>query len=105
MKLTSEDRAVMIFRNDKEYNGKKFATYSMSVSSKDKDGNWVGGFLECSFKNGVEIENKTKILIHNAFPVVNKGKDDRSYIKWMITDFEIEGMQTTPDIAEELPWD
>lgn len=105
MKLTSEDRAVMIFRNDREYNGKTFATYSISVSSKDKDGEWVSGYLPCKFKNGVDIENKTKILIHNAFPTVRKGKDDKTYTEWMITDFEIEGMQTTPDIAEELPWD
>ena len=109
MKLTSEDKAVMIFRNDKEYNGKPFVTYSISVSSKDKDGNWVSGYLDCIFKKGVSVENKTKIFIKNAFPTVSQGKD-RTFVKWMITDFEIEG-QTSDDfmnipdsIEEEIPW-
>lgn len=109
MKLTSEDKAVMIFRNDKEYNGSTFPTYSFGVSSKDKDGNWVSGYLDCIFKKGVSVENKTKIIIKNAFPIVSQGKD-RTFVKWMITDFEIEG-QTSDDfmnipdsIEEEIPW-
>ena len=110
MKLTSEDKAVMIFRNDKEYNGKPFATYSISVSSKDKEGKWVSGYLDCIFKKGVSVENKTKIIIKNAFPTVSQGKD-RTFVKWMITDFEIEGQKSNDDfmnipdsIEEEIPW-
>lgn len=109
LKLTTDDKPVMIFRNDKEYNGTTFPTYTISVSSKDKEGNWANGYIDCLFKKGVEIENKTKIFIKNAFPVSSKGKD-KVYTKWMITDFEIEG-QTKDDfmaipesINEEVPW-
>lgn len=108
--LKTDDRSVMVFRNDREYNGKTFPTYSIGVSSKDKDGNWVSGFVDCQFKKSVELENKTKIFIKNAFPIVSQGKD-RTYVKWMIMDFEIEG-QTNSDgfmnipegVQEEIPW-
>ena len=108
MQLTATDRSVMVFRNDREYNGNTFATYAIGVSSKDKDGEWVNSSIDVMFKKGIDLENKTKIFIKNAFPVVSKGKD-RNFVKWMITDFEIEGQQTNfmdiPDTIEnEIPW-
>lgn len=109
LKLTTDTKPVMIFRKDIEYNGSTFPAYSIGVSSKDKDGNWVSSYLDCTFKKGVSVENKTKIFIKNAFPVSSQGKD-KVFTKWMITDFEIEG-QTNNDfmnipegIQEEIPW-
>lgn len=108
--LKTDDRSVMVFRNEKEYNGKTFPTYCIGVSSKDKDGNWVNSYIDVLFKKGVEVENKTKIFIKNAFPVANQGKD-RTFTKWMITEFEIEGQKSSEDfmnipegIQEEIPW-
>ena len=109
LKLTTDDRPVMVFRNEKEYNGKTFPTYCIGVSSKDKEGNWVSSYIDCLFKKGMSVENKTKIFIKNAFPVANQGKD-RAFTKWMITDFEIEGannngfMDVPDSISEEVPW-
>ena len=109
MQLTATDRSVMVFRNEKEYNGNTFATYAIGVSSKDKDGEWVNSSIDVMFKKGIDLENKTKIFIKNAFPVVSKGKD-RNFVKWMITDFEIEGQgqqdfMNIPDTIEnEIPW-
>lgn len=109
LKLTTDDKPVMIFRNDKEYNGKTFPTYTISVSSKDKEGNWINSYLDCIFKKGVEVENKTKIFIKNAFPLVSQGKD-RTFTKWMITDFELEDQakndfMAIPDGEQmEVPW-
>ena len=108
--IKTDEKPVMVFRKDKEYNGSTFPTYSIGVSSKDKDGNWISAYYDCLFKKGVEVENKTKIFIKNAFPVVSKGKEDRNYPKFMITDFEIEGQSSdgfmnVPDtIDEEVPW-
>jgi len=108
--IKTDDRPVMIFRKDKEYNGSTFAVYSLGISSKDKDGNWVNAFYDCLFKKGVSVENKTKIHIKNAFPVASKGKDDKAYPKIMITDFEVEGanndgfMNIPDSIDDEVPW-
>lgn len=91
MKLTSDGKKVRIYRQDKtSQNGKAYTRYSMGVSSKDSNGEWVNGFLECTFKKGVEVQNKTDIIINNAFPVVRE-YNGKTFISWMITEFEIEG--------------
>lgn len=54
---------VMIFKNVNE--GKTF--YSLGLSKKDADGNYVNGYISCRFKKDVELEDKTKIYIKNAF--------------------------------------
>ena len=89
VRLLTDDKPVIIFRKDKQTsNGCKFATYCMGISSKDKDGNWVNGFLDVVFKKGVEVNNKAKINIKNAFPTVSK-YNDKTYIKWMILEFDV----------------
>lgn len=114
--VTSDEKGVKVIRKDKEWSGGTFATYSLMVSSKVND-EWQNGFIDCTFKKGVELDNKTVIKINNAFYVVNKGKDDRAYVKLMITDFEIltqgqakpktdaDGFMVIPEnIDEELPF-
>ena len=54
---------VMIFKNIND--GKAF--YSIGLSRKDADGNYVNGYMTCRFKKDVELENQTKIYIKNAF--------------------------------------
>ena len=89
VRLLTDDKPVIIFRKDKQTsNGGKFATYCMGISSKDKDGNWVNGFLDVVFKIGVEVNNKAKINIKNAFPTVSK-YNEKTYIKWMILEFDV----------------
>lgn len=85
--LKTDEKTVKVFRKDREWSGGTFATYSVGVSSKDKDGNWVNGYLDVLFKKDVEVANKTEIEIVNAFPIVTTGKDGRTFVKWMITDF------------------
>jgi len=88
MKLT-EDKKVRIFRKDRDTkNGGTFATYSMGVSSKNQDGSYIKGYIDCCFKKGVEVANKTDIKITNAFPVV-RDYQGKGYVSWMITEFEV----------------
>lgn len=117
LKLTTDDKPVTIFRKDREYSGGTFATYSVGVSSKDRDDNWVNGYLDVCFKKGVEVCNKSKISINNAFPVVRK-YNDKAYVSWMITDFDVveegqptpandlanQGFLNIPEGAEDLPF-
>lgn len=70
----------------KERNGYTF--YSLMVSSKDKNGEWVNGFIDCTFKKGVSVNNKAKIIIKDAFYTVSK-YNDKTYTKLMIMDFSV----------------
>lgn len=89
IKSDEKDKGTKVIRKDRETkSGGTFATYSLMVSSKDADGNWQNGFIDCKFKKGVEVENKAKIKVNNAFYVVEK-YGDRNYTKLMITDFDV----------------
>lgn len=54
---------IMIFKN--EYEGKPY--YSLGLSKKMQDGNYLNGYIPCQFKKNVEIDNKKKIYIKNAW--------------------------------------
>ena len=58
-----ENYPVTIFRNDTE----KGVFYSVGLSKKDVNGNYVNGYKNVRFKKGVEVANKTKIYIKKAF--------------------------------------
>lgn len=57
------EKPVIVFRN--EYNGK--ITYQTSLSRKDKNGNYVNGYIPIQFKNGVSFNNQEKIYIKDAW--------------------------------------
>ena len=68
---------VMIFK--REYEGKTY--YSVSLSKKDRDGKYINGYMSCRFKNGVEVDNQTKIYIKNAWmDFYLKDKETKPYI-------------------------
>lgn len=87
--VTTDDKGVRVFANEKTTsNGGKFTLYSLAVSSKDKDGNWTNGYVNCRFKKDVVVNNKAKIKINNAFYTATKS-NGKTYTSLMITDFEI----------------
>lgn len=76
---------VMIFKN--EYNGKEL--YNLGLSKKDQNGNYINGTISCKFKNGVSLENKTKIYIKNGW--LDFYKKDKTTIPYIfINEFTIE---------------
>ena len=106
MTITS-DKPEMIFRDDKG----EYPRYSIGVSSKTQEGDWIKGYVPCKFKKGVDIPNMTKILIKNSFYSVSKGQK-YNFVSIMITDYEVvEEGKTSDDfmdipsgIEEELPF-
>lgn len=89
LKTVTDGRPVTVFANVKELpNGNKFTTYTIGISSKDKDGNWVNGWIDCMFKRGVTVENKSKINITNSFFTASE-YNGKKYTKLFIVDFEI----------------
>ena len=104
LKITTEQTPVTIYVNERQTQNGTFKTYSIGVSSKDKDGNWVNGFLPCNFRKGTEIANKSKINISNSFPTVRKYTDktgtERTEIGIFVLDYEVvEGGQPQPTAA------
>lgn len=91
--------SIKVLKKEKtSQNGNTYYQFSLMVSSKDKEGNWVNGFLDCDFKKDDKdkITDKCKIKINNCFPAVSKYNDKVS-IRWMITDFEVlEGETSQP---------
>ena len=85
--VKSDDKGVMVFANEKEGANGKYTLYSIGVSSKNTNGGYNSGYINVRFKKGVEVANKSKIKINNAFYVVNKS-GDKSYVSLMITDFD-----------------
>ena len=49
----------MIFRKDFEDK----VRYTLGLSKKDKEGKFENGYITVKFKQGVELNNQTKILI------------------------------------------
>ena len=54
---------VMIFA--KEYNGNIY--YNMGLSKKDQNGNYINGYINCKFKKGIQVDDKKKIYIKDAW--------------------------------------
>ena len=77
-----ENYPVTIFRNDTE----KGVFYSVGLSKKDINGNYVNGYKNVRFKKGVEVANKTKIYIKKAFLDFYQ-KENRTIDYIFITDF------------------
>lgn len=78
------NREEIIFKN--EYNDKPY--YTIGLSKKDKDGKYINGYMNVSFKKGVELANKTKIKIKSAWLDFYK-KDVKTIPSIFINDFEI----------------
>lgn len=83
MNLTSK-YPVTIFRN--EYQGKVY--YKAGLSKKDNDGNYVNAYINCKFKKGVDLENKTKIKVTNGWLDFYK-KGNETIITAFINEFDM----------------
>ena len=88
LKVTTDGKPVSVYRNDKQTQYGTFTTYSLGVSSKDKDGNWINGYVDCQFKKGVDIPNKSKINITNSFYTVSEYQG-KKYNKIFVMDYVI----------------
>lgn len=71
------DYPVMVFK--REHKGITF--YSLGLSRKDRDGNYINGYMPCQFKMGVPLGDKTKIYIKSAWLTFYlKDKETKPYI-------------------------
>lgn len=54
---------VKVFENT--YEDKKY--YKIGVSKKDKEGNYINGYLDCRFRKDAEVDTSKKIYIQDAW--------------------------------------
>lgn len=73
-----------VFRNDNQYG----TFYKVGLSKKDRNGNYINGYLNVRFKKGVSLENKTKISIKNGFIDFYLDKNNNTVPFVMVLEFE-----------------
>ncbi len=78
------DKPYMIF--EKEYNGRKY--YKIGLSRKLKNGEYENGYVDIQFKQDVEIHNKERIILKDAFLTFYKSKDKATIPYIFVMDFE-----------------
>lgn len=86
MKITGN---VTVFKNDKGF-------YSIGVSNKNMDGTYENAYITAQFKKGVDLENKTKIDITNAFLSFYRNQEGKPVFKIVVLEFTQYG-----DVKEE----
>ena len=103
MSLTvkTDDKGVRVYANEKDGAYGKYTLYSLGISTRNKDGSWDNGYINCKFKKGISVPNKSKIKINNAFFTASKS-GDKTYTNLMITDFDILEGETAAGEAEEF---
>lgn len=116
--VTSDDKGVKVYVKEREWSGGSFKVYSLGISSKDKDGNWINGYLDAEFKkaDADKITNKCKIKINNSWYKTTES-NGKKYNKIFVNDFEVledgegdevvsldEFMKIPENVGEELPF-
>lgn len=79
----------LIFKNEK-------GLYSTGISNKLQDGTYENSYIGVQFKKGVELENKTRITIDDAFLSFYKNQEGKPIFKIVVLDFTQYG-----DVKEE----
>lgn len=75
----------MVFRKDNEFG----TFYQIGLSKKDRNGQYINGYMNVRFKKGVSIPNMTKIVIKNAFIDFYLDKNNKTVPFIMILEYEL----------------
>ena len=75
----------MVFRKDNEFG----TFYQIGLSKKDRNGNYINGYMNVRFKKGVSVPNMTKIVIKNAFIDFYLDKNNRTVPYIMVLEYEL----------------
>ncbi len=100
------NRNTMVFL--KEYDGKEL--YSIGLSKKDINGNFINGYIGCRFKKDSHLKNKTTITIKNAWIDFYLTQDKKTVPYIFINEFDIinepkdvqKNEETTKDPYEDM---
>ena len=95
--VTTDKKPVTVVRKDGvSQNGKAYTMYSLMYSFKNASEEWKNVFVDCAFKKGTDLANKTKINITNAF-MTGSEYNGNTKPKIFVLDYEVvEGSQPAP---------
>lgn len=99
MEVTSSKNET-IFRKD--FNGKP--NYSIGLQKKNKDGQYINGYMKVNFRKGVDLNNKTKINIKDGWLDFYK-EEDKTIPTLFINEFVIVSEGTEPKETELNPYE
>ena len=91
--VTTDKKPVTVVRKDGvSQNGKAYTMYSLMYSFKNTSEEWKNVFVDCQFKkkdgNPVDLANKTKINITNAF-LTGSEYNGNTKPKIFVLDYEV----------------
>ena len=95
--VTTDNKPVTVIRKDGvSQSGKAYTMYSLMYSFKNASEEWKNVFVDCAFKKGTDLENKTKINITNAF-MTGSEFNGNTKPKIFVLDYEVvESSQPAP---------
>jgi len=100
LKLTGK---TTIFRKDFDNR----PAYSIGISKKKEDGTWANVYIPVSFRRGVEVGNRTKVDIKDAWPSCYEGKNG-TVLTIFVNDFDTEASDIPSGFSvcddDELPF-
>lgn len=95
------DRQYTVFKQENQYG----ALYSIGLSKKQQDGNYLNGYVRVQFKKGVELENKTRIYIRKGWLDFYKSKNNETMLYVFVSEFETAGEtinKTKAQVQQEI---
>ena len=95
--VTTDNKPVTVVRKDGvSQSGKSYTMYSLMYSFKNSNEEWKNVFVDCAFKKGTDLANKTKINITNAF-MTGSEYNGNTKPKIFVLDYEVvEGGRPAP---------
>lgn len=102
--------SVTVYRKDGvSSKGKPYSLYSLGLSKKEGNG-WLKGYVPCSFKKGITINNKAKLKLEEAFLSFDEYNGEKK-VKVVITKYKIVDLGDIPEqksefmpITDDLPF-
>lgn len=98
MKIIDENKK-RIFKKVNDYG----TFYSMGISKKNIDGNYINGFIPVKFRNDApSIEDKTDIIIKDAWLDFYKSKNNETIIQIFINSFDVVSIDSKEVANKEM---
>jgi len=98
----------MVFRRDTEQYG---TFYTLGMSKRNQDGSYTNGYMDIRFRQGVDIPNRSKIMIKDSFLSFRIDKDKKTIPFIMVLDYDLKSIPRDEDgyreidyKEEDLPW-
>jgi hypothetical protein len=103
IKLETDDKGIKVIRKDGTSKaGNPYTMYSLMYSFKVGE-EWKNGFIDAGFKKGVDLANKTKILIKDAF-LTGTEFNGNTKPKIIVMDFDVLEGGDAPKPADDGAW-